>query len=73
MQKYIIQTSPLSGHIYVGERNKHETSFAGKSEATDMALAAVAQYVAINFDGSMEATFPGLDGGVRLTVKVEPL
>ena len=73
MQKYIIQTSPLSGHIYVGERNKHETAFAAKNEATDMTLAAVAQYVAINFDGGMSVEFPNLDGGVRLTVKVEAL
>ena len=38
-----------------------------------MVLAAVAQYATRHFDGGVAVEFPRLDGGVRLTVKVEPL
>lgn len=68
--KYGVQTAPISGVIHVGRLNTTRTAFLDKEDATDMVLAAVAQYVKRHFDGGMVADFPGL--GLELTVSVKP-
>lgn len=69
--EYGVQAAAFTEAIHVGRLNKARTMFlADKQEATDMVLAAVAQFVERNFDGGMETTFPSL--GLRLTVHVEP-
>lgn len=70
---YAVQASALTETIYVGHLNSKGDAFLGKRDRTDMVLAAVAEYVKRNFDGGMTATFPRLDGGLRLEVKVSKL
>lgn len=69
--EYAVQAASLSEAIHVGRMTADRTAFVDKQERTDMVLAAVAQYVERNFEGGMEATFPGI--GLRLTVRVEAL
>lgn len=69
--EYGVQAAWIQEQIHVGRLNKARTEFLDKTDATDMVLAAVAQYVERNFDGGMETTFTRL--GLRLTVRVEPL
>jgi hypothetical protein len=69
--KYAVSAGYLTSDIYVGRVGKSNNNFLDKEEATDMVLAAVAEYVMRNFDGGMAATFPRL--GLNLEVKVTPL
>jgi hypothetical protein len=69
--KYAVGAGYLTSNIYVGRLGKNSQSFLDKEEATDMVLAAVAEYVMRNFEGGMAATFPRL--GLNLEVKVTPL
>ncbi|KQP62998.1 DUF7446 family protein [Nocardioides sp. Leaf285] len=69
--RFAVQAAAFSEAIHIGRLTRTGVGFADKEEATDMTLAAVAQYVERNFGGGMDCDFPGL--GVRLSVKVEPL
>lgn len=74
--RFGVQAGWLSSGIHVGRLNKNGNAFVQKEEATDMVLAAVAQYVMRNFGdseggGGMAATFPRL--GLNLEVKVTPM
>lgn len=71
MAEFAVQAAQLSEAIHVGRVDASGSAFLEKQERTDMVLAAVAQYVERNFDGGMEATFPGI--GLKLNVRVEPL
>lgn len=71
MSEYGIQAAHFREGIDVGRLNTKRTAFADKHDATDMALAAVAQYVELHFGGGLDATFPGL--GLALEVRTKPL
>lgn len=69
--KFAVQAAAFSPAIFVGRLTKKQDAFLDKEEATDMVLAAVAQYVMRAFDGAMQATFPKM--GLTLEIKVTPL
>lgn len=71
MSKYAVKAGYLSASIFVGRINTQQDAFLDKEEATDMSLAAVAQYVHEHFNGGMVADFPGL--GLVLEVNVRPI
>lgn len=70
---HVVQAGRLSKRIYVGRLTPNGRAFTRKVDRTDMVLAAVATYVREHYDGGMTATFPHLDGGLRLDVKVTPI
>ena len=65
-----IQSSPLTGAIYVGPLNRDGTAFLRKEDRTDDILLAVAQFVQQNFNGGMEMTFRSTTGGADLRLNV---
>lgn len=78
MNKFAVSAGYMTESIYVGRVSQSGHSFLQKEEATDMVLAAVAQYVMRNFahpdttgTAGMHTTFPGL--GLELEVKVWPV
>lgn len=74
MPKFAVSAGYMTESIYVGRVSQSGNSFIQKEDATDMVLAAVAQYVMRNFDnghgGGMHTTFPRL--GIELEIKVWP-
>lgn len=71
MSKYAVSTGALSGEILVGELNSAGDAFKDKEPLTDMVIAAVAEYVADQYEGSMEVTYPVL--GFKVVVTVSPI
>lgn len=71
MSKYAVSPGALSGEILVGELNSAGDAFKDKEPLTDMVIAAVAEYVADQYDGGMEAEYPAL--GFRVVVTVTPI
>lgn len=69
--KFAVMAGYMTDNIYVGRINKAGNAFIQKEEATDMVLAAVAQYVLRNFEGGMQTTFPKL--GIELEIKAYPV
>lgn len=74
--KYAVMAGYMTDNIYVGRINKAGNAFLSKEEATDMVLAAVAQYVIRNFandkgGGGMHTTFPKL--GIEVEIRVWPV
>lgn len=70
--KYGVQASFFHEAIYVGRVNKAGTEFLDKEEATDLILAAVADYTRQHFDGGLTMDFTSKTGkpGFTLTVTV---
>lgn len=66
--KFGVMGGGWSKTIWVGRLSKRGDVFLEKEDATDMVLAAVAEYVRSHFDGGLVATFPGM--GFDLEVKV---
>jgi hypothetical protein len=67
--KFGVMAGYILPHIYVGRISKNGREFLpGKEEATDMVLAAVAEYTMRNFDGGLAVDFPRL--GLALVVNV---
>ena len=66
--KYGVQAGSLAAAIYVGRLNAEMNAFVEKEVATDMAIAAVAQYVERHWGGGMVIEFPGLGIDVEVTV-----
>lgn len=71
MSKYAVSPGALSGEILVGELNSAGDAFKDKEPLTDMVIAAVAEYVVDQYEGSMEATYPVL--GFKVVVTVTPI
>lgn len=71
MSEYGIQAAHFREGIDVGRLNAKRTAFTDKHDATDMTLAAVAQYVELHFGGGLDATFPEL--GLALEVRTRSL
>lgn len=75
--KYAVMAGYMTDNIYVGRVNKAGNAFLSKEEATDMVLAAVAQYVMRNFDipeknrAGTHTTFPKL--GIEVEIRVWPV
>lgn len=69
--KYAVQSEHFPNAIHVGILDKTERAFIDTEEATDMTLAAVAQYTRDNHSGELEVDFPYLS--LTLQVKVSPL
>lgn len=69
--KFAVTAGYMSDKIYVGRVSASGNNYIQKEEATDMVLAAVAQYVIRNFEGGMHTTFPRL--GIELEVRAYPL
>ena len=70
--KYGVRASFFHEAIYVGRINKAGTEFLDKEEATDLILAAVADYARQHFDGGLTLDFTSKTGkpGFTLTVTV---
>lgn len=69
--KYAVQSEHFPNAIHVGILDKTERAFIDTEEATDMTLAAVAQYTRDNHSGELELDFPHL--ALTLQVKVSAL
>jgi hypothetical protein len=66
-----VQASYLASEIQVGRLNKKGDLFLDHEYATDMVIAAVADYVTQHFGGGMVITFPGKR--IEVEVDVRPL
>lgn len=68
--KYGVQAAAFHEAIHIGRIDKAGTQFLDKEDATDMVLAAVAQYVRQNFGGGLTMDFTSKTDAPSMTLTI---